>query len=286
MITPTPRSPVADTARPDAAYVDWAAILAGAFVAYALLLVLTTFGAGQGLSMVSFEPGDGVSLRWVMIGAGIWVLWTTITSFAAGGYLAGRMRRTVGDATGDEIETRDGSNGLVVWAVGAVVAMVMGVSGAAGVVGTVASGLGTASATVAETMEGPIDQAARTALRSETGTVAGDPAAREEIASVLLRSLQQGEIAEGDRAYIASIVAANTDMDQNAARAQVDNALAEAEQTWEQTVEIADQARIASVIAAFLIAATLLASAAAAYFAAAMGGQHRDQNIGFRTFGR
>jgi len=286
MITPTPRPVVADAARPDAAYVDWAAIFAGAFVAYALLLVLTTFGAGLGLSMVSPEPGDVVSLRWVMIGAGIWVVWTTITSFAAGGYLAGRMRRTVGDATGDEVETRDGSNGLVVWGVGAVLAMVMGASGVAGVVSTVASGVGAATSTVAETMEGPIDYAASVALRSQTGEVAGDAAARDEIASVLTRSLQRGEIVEDDRAYIASIVAANTDMDQGEARAQVDTAIAEAEQTWQEAVDLAEQARIASVIAAFVLAATLLASAAAAYFAAAMGGQHRDQSIGFRTFGR
>ncbi len=286
MITPSPRSPVADAARPDAAYVDWAAILAGAFVAYALLLVLTIFGAGLGLSMVSPEPGDGVSLRWVMIGAGIWVVWTTITSFAAGGYLAGRMRRTVGDATGDEIETRDGSNGLVVWGVGAVFAMIMGASGVVGVVGTVASGIGTATTIVAETMEGPIDYAASVALRTQTGEVAGDEAARDEIASVLTRSLQRGEIAENDRAYIASIVAANTNMDQGEARAQVDNAIAEAEQTWQEAIDLAEQARIASVIAAFVLAATLLASAAAAYFAAAMGGHHRDQSIGFRSFGR
>ncbi len=286
MITPTPRSPVVDASRPDAAYVDWAAILAGAVVAYALLLVLTTFGAGLGLSMVSPEAGDGVSLRWVMIAGGIWVVWTTITSFAAGGYLAGRMRRTVGDAPGDEIETRDGSNGLVVWAIGAVFAMIMGFSGAAGVVGSVASGLGAATSTVAETMEGPIDYAARMALRSDTGDVVADTAARDEIASVLTRSLQQGEIVEEDRAYIASIVAANTEMDQAAARAQVDNTIAEAEQTWQETLDLVDQARIASVITAFVIAATLLASAAAAYFAAATGGQHRDQSLGFRTFGR
>lgn len=289
MSTPPLRAPgtaVADRAMPDASYVDWAAILSGAIVAYALLIVLTTFGAGLGLSMVSPEAGEGVSLRWVMIGGGIWLIWTSVTSFAAGGYLAGRMRRRIGDANADEVETRDGGHGVVVWAVGTVFAMVMGVSGAFNIAGSAASGIGSGAATVMETMEGPLDTAARSALRTEDGRVVADTAAREEIAAVLSRSLQTGEVSESDRSYLASVIASSTDTDQATARSQIDAAIGEAEQTWDQAVETADQLRIASVIAAFVLAATLLASGGAAYFAAAAGGKHRDENLSFRTFGR
>ena len=43
---------------------------------------------------------------------------------------------------------------------------------------------------------------------------------------------------------------------------------------------------IRAAIAAFVIAATMMASAAAAYYAATAGGDHRDRNVPFGTFGR
>ena len=196
------------------------------------------------------------------------------------------MRRPIGDATADEIETRDGTHGLVVWAVGAVFAVVMGVSGLTSVIGSAASGIGSATSTLAETMDGPIDYAASVALRSENGALASDSAAREEIASVFSRSLQQGEVTEQDRTYLASVIANNTDMTQADARAQMDAAIVQAEQSWQNAVDAANQARIVGVIAAFVLAATMLVSAAAAYFAASAGGRHRDENLSFRTFGR
>ncbi len=284
--TRTPGSAGAERIMSDTSYVDWAAILSGAIVAYALLIVLTTFGAGIGLSMVSPEAGEGMSLRWVMISGGIWLIWTSVSSFAAGGYLAGRMRRRVGDATADEVETRDGGHGVVVWAVGTVLAIVMATSGAVNFVGSSVSALGSGAATLTSAMEGPLDAAARTALRSDDGTVVADPDVRDEISSVLLRSLQAGEVTEEDRSYLATVIANSTEMTQEDARQQIDASIAEVEQTYAQAVDAAEQARIAGVIAAFVLAATLLASGGAAYFAAAAGGHHRDENLSFRTFGR
>ena len=55
---------------------------------------------------------------------------------------------------------------------------------------------------------------------------------------------------------------------------------------YAKAVDAAEQARVAGAIAAFVIAATLMASAAAAYLAAAAGGDHRDRNVPFGTFGR
>ena len=267
-------------------YLDWPAVLAGAVLAYGLFLVLTTFGAGIGLSMVSLEPGEGVSLRWYTIAAGVWFIWTAISSFAAGGYLSGRMRRRVGDATEDEVETRDGAHVVVVWATGALIATVMTVTGVGNVIGTAASGAGNAAQTVAETMEGPVDYFAGVALRSEGGTIAADPEVRSEIAAVMTRGFEQGEIPEDDRAYLASIVADATGSSQQDAREQVDTAITQAQSAWDEAVDTAEQVRIAGAIAAFVLAATMLASAAAAYFAAATGGEHRDRSVGFRTLGR
>lgn len=283
---PAALDPSATRAPNTESYLDWPAALAGAALAYALFMVLSTFGAGIGLSMASPDPQEGASLRWITIAAGIWFVWVTITSFAAGGYLAGRMRRPAGDATQDEVETRDGAHGVVVWAAASVFATVMAASGVTTVIGGVASGIGSATSSVAETMEGPLDYFAGVAMRTEGGEVAGDPEARGEVATVLARSLSQGEVSEDDRAYLASVVASATDTEREAAREQVDTAIAEAQAAWDEAAEAADQARIAAAIGTFVLAATLLISAAAAYFAASTGGQHRDQNMGFRTFGR
>ena len=100
---------------------DWPAIIAGAVLATAISFVLITFGSAIGLSMSSAEPGSGVSLSWLAIVAGLWLLWVQISSFLAGGYLTGRLRRRHGDATEHELDIRDGSHGLVMWALGLLV---------------------------------------------------------------------------------------------------------------------------------------------------------------------
>ena len=110
-----------------------AAIFAGTALAVALSFVLLTFGSAIGLSVVSVRAGRGRVAHWIAIASGIWFLWVAITSFAAGGYLAGRLRRPVGGASIDETEVRDGAHGLVVWAVGALVGAILAASGVTGV---------------------------------------------------------------------------------------------------------------------------------------------------------
>jgi len=95
-------------------YVDWPAILAGAVVASAIAFVFTTFGAAIGLTLASPYEGEGSALA-ALIAVGGWMLWTTISSFMAGGYIAGRMRRRIDAASSDEIAVRDGIHGLAVW---------------------------------------------------------------------------------------------------------------------------------------------------------------------------
>lgn len=265
-------------------YVDWAAILGGAILAAAISFVLITFGTGLGLSMVSLEPGEGVSLRWATIAAGIWFIWVVVSSYAAGGYLAGRMRRRIGDATADEVETRDGAHGLLVWATGALFATLMAVSGAGGMLASVSSATGAAAGSASELASEQMDYFAGRMLRSE-GALAS-PEAREEIVIVLGRSLTEGEVSAEDRDYLAQVVASETNLAPEDARAQIDQVISDAEAVRDEAIEAAEQARIAGVIGAFVLAATMLVGAAAAYFAATTGGQHRDQNISFRYFGR
>lgn len=275
----------AGVAQPSSAsYVDWGAILGGALFAAALSFVLITFGSAIGLTMVSAEPGEGVSLRWATIAAGIWFIWVAISSFAAGGYITGRLRRPLGDAPAEEVETRDGGHGLLVWALGTLLALLMASSGVGGLLGGASSAAGSLAGSASEMATEEIEGYAGRMLRSDGALPSAE--ARSEIVSVLGRSLAEGEVSEEDRTHLANIVAAETELSPEQAQAQVDTVATEAEELRADAVEMAEQLRIAAVVGAFVVAATLLVSAAAAYFAATTGGQHRDRRISFRHYGR
>jgi hypothetical protein len=273
----------------DASYVDWPAILAGAVLAAAIAFVLLTFGSAIGLSAASAEPGEGMSLAWLGIASGIWFVWVTVTAFAAGGYLAGRLRRPFADATPDEADTRDGAHGLLVWATGALLAALLAASGVTGLVGAAASGAGTvaraASDVAAEAVGGDVAEVAGRLTRGGPDAPALDPATRDQVGGILSR-LEDGEIAPEDREYLVQVAASRTGMTPDEAGARVDAAAAEARELYGEALQAAEQARRAAAIAAFVVAATLFVAAAAAWFAAVAGGDHRDRRIPFRSFGR
>ena len=264
-------------------YVDWPAILAGTALAVALSFVLFTFGSAIGLSITSFDPGEGASLRWLAIASGAWFVWVAVTSFAAGGYLAGRMRRTLPGVGIDEAETRDGAHGVLVWATAALVGAVLAVGGVSGVVGAAGSAAGTVAQTAAEAVGGDVDFIGGRLLGSGG---AEDTGARQDVVAVITRSLADGELSAEDRDYAASIVAERTGQTPEEAAAAVDAARTQVQELYDAALERAEQIRVATAIGAFVVAATLMVCAAAAYFAAAAGGDHRDRNVPFATFGR
>jgi hypothetical protein len=141
-------------------YVDWPAIIAGIVIAAAISLVLLSFGSAVGLSMVDFRAGPDVPAIWIAIAAGTWLLWVQISSFMAGAYVTGRLRRRHNDATEEESDIRDGVHGLLVWGgalvVGGIIA-VGGISAAANAVGSAASTVTNAAATVADDAAGALD---------------------------------------------------------------------------------------------------------------------------------
>lgn len=128
----------------DRSYIDWPAIIAGIVVASAISLVLLTFGSAIGLSFTDFNAGDDVAPIWIAIAAASWLLWVQISSFMAGGYLTGRMRKRHHDASEDESDVRDGAHGLLVWAG----ALILGAVIAVGGIGAAASAIGSAAGTL------------------------------------------------------------------------------------------------------------------------------------------
>lgn len=264
-------------------YVDWPAIIAGIVLASAISILFLTFGSAVGLSFVGFEAREGAPAWLIAIAAALWLLWTQISSFMAGGYLTGRLRRRAFDATEEESDMRDGAHGLLVWAGAAVIGAFFALAG----LGTAANTAGAAAATVTEAAgnaaEGAFDPNAYfvdTLFRTEQPTDAAT--ARDEAGRIFARAaVNDGTIPDADRSYLVSLVAANTGLTPEEATARVDEVVGNVQAAREQAVEAARVARNTTVIGAFIVAAALLVSAIGAYWAAQKGGDHRDKNMYF-----
>jgi hypothetical protein len=272
--------------RDQSSYVDWPAIIAGILLASAISLVLISFGSAVGLNFLNFGYGDGPNPIFVGIAAATWFLWVQISSFMAGGYLTGRLRRRYFDANEDESDLRDGAHGLLVWAGAAVLGTMIAVGGigaAANAVGSAAATATTAASNVAEGAVGAIDPNAYfidTLFRSNQPVDA--QAARGEAGRIFAQAaLGDGTVSEADTAYLANVVAANTGLTPEEAQARVTEVSAQVEQARQDAIEAARIARNTAIIGAFLLAASLLVSAIGAFWAAQKGGNHRDENTVF-----
>jgi hypothetical protein len=264
-------------------YVDWPAIFAGAAVAIAISLVLLTFGTALGLSLTSAREGQSASLFWIAIVGGLWLLWVQFSASLAGGYLAGRMRRRHGDATEHESDIRDGSHGVVVWAVATLVAAGLAYSGAVGTATVVGQTAGAAASVAGSTVAGaasaldPNDLLIDRALRGAPGADPIDEGTRSEVGRILLSAATTDEgLSDADRQYLVAVAAERAGIPPEEAQQRIDEVVAQATQFEAQAREVAEQARRTAMIAAFVAAASLLISAAAAYFGATLGGNHRD----------
>src|SRR5882757_6088968 len=134
-------------------YLEWGLVILGALGATAISVVLLTFGAALGLSVVSPYPYAGISAKGLAVLTGTYVALVTAASFGAGGYLAGRLRSPWIGVVGNEVTEshfRDGSYGFGVWALAVLLGSALAVSGIGGIlkaaVTTVVIAAGTAGA--------------------------------------------------------------------------------------------------------------------------------------------
>ena len=271
-----------------ASVLDWAAVFAGAAIAAALSFVLFTFGAAIGLASVSpFSYGNPSATTLSAAGA-FWVLVVMISSFALGGYFAGRFRRVTHTAlTVDERTARDGAHGLAMWAVGILVGALIASSVAGGIARTTASVAGQAASTAAPAAASALGATTPDQLTAITdGLVRADPGAagnaaagddvRGNVARIFAASATRGSVSEADKTYLVRVVAARSGVPEDEARRRVEAAVAETQKYVESAKQAANKARKATVILAFLIAAGSIVAAGAAYWSATMGGEHRD----------
>ncbi|WP_192243098.1 hypothetical protein [Mesorhizobium silamurunense] len=275
--------------------VSWGPIIAGAFAASTLTLILMLLGSGLGLSMVSPWSGAGASPTTFAVSTAVWLVVVQWLSSGAGGYLTGRLRtKWVGIHT-DEVFFRDTAHGFLAWALATL--LVAGVLGSAlsaalnsGVqaVSTVAAGAATGTSAGAATKGGgafdttsyyvdalfrPADPTKLAAANSES-----DSAATAQASRVLLASAANGgEVTAEDSAYLAQLVAARTGLPQADAKARVDTMIAKVKDAKIKAQQAADTARKASATFALLGALSLVVGAFIASVAAALGGRQRDE---------
>lgn len=277
-------------------YIDWPAIIAGAVFASAISFVLFAFGSAVGLGILSPYRGEGAPALAAVLLSAVWVIFVAVGSFMSGAYLTGRLRRRFYDANEEESTRRDGAHGLLVWALAVLIGIVMATGMTATLARSGAAAAG-AAASAAGQADGDFDLVTDRLFRAAPDAAASTPASttatgateagptrgetRGEVDRILSGGMVRGEISTEDRGYIARLVSRETGLApaeaEQRVNATLDSAIAEAKR-------IADIARKTGVMVAFLVAATLMVSAVGAYWAAARGGDHRDNNTDLGIF--
>ncbi len=281
--TPATAVIATETTSDEGSYVDWPAIIAGAVMASAISVVLLTFGSALGLTLASPFDNAGWSAAGLAIALALWLVWVQVSSFFAGGYVAGRLRRRNYDATEHESDVRDALHGFAVWGTGVVIGAVLLALGATGILGTTAAATGQAAGSALSAMvdenANPLDYVVGTAFRSDQPIADDRAAASADAAAILGRDLTGDEagVSDADRAYLSSLIARQTGLSQEEADQRADQMISNAQQAVDKAKSAAERARKIGIIAAFVAAASLAISAAGAAWAAGLGGRHRDE---------
>jgi hypothetical protein len=249
-------------------FLQWTPVIAGALVASALSLVLIAFGSAIGLSILSSSPTWRDASPALAVLSGLFLLLTAVASFGLGGYVAGRLReRWHLSAHNDVVEFRDGTHGVVAWALAVVITGLVVAASAAAIA---SRGVQPATSPVATTGEPLIAYELDRLFRAGQRPFEGDLTyTRAEAGRILLAATGRRGIAPEDRTYLVRLVAARTGISQPDAERRVDDAIAGA-------TTAVQKARRSAVILAFATAVSLLVGAAAAWYASCVGGRHRD----------
>jgi hypothetical protein len=280
--------------------VSWGAVFAGGVAAAGITLILLMLGAGLGFSSISPWAGDSMSATGLAVAAGIWLVIVQWLSSIVGGYVAGRLRTKWADHHSDEVFFRDTAHGFLAWGVATILMVGFTVYAGVAAVGGVASTVGGAVSTAAESPAsayaldqlfranpGAAPAAATTAAGTTTDTATSTTPAAGQSAAVALpnqdvaaasraeagRILGRAVIGTGDdadQAYLAQLVSEQTGLTANEAKQRVDEVVAAAK-------DAADKARKASAYASIVTALTLMVGAFIAAVGGALGGRYRDE---------
>jgi hypothetical protein len=263
-------------------------VIAGALTATAVAFIVISLGSGIGLAVAS-SYGSGPSATTLTIAGAIWLVFAQAIGYAAGGYVAGRVRNDL-VAGPDEARFRDGTHGLVAWAIGVAATAIVLVSLAAMSAGPVAR----AGAELAGGPEGGAGQSIDRTSAQDYGTA--NPLAyyidlllrtapprdqaqkgavpHDQIARIMLNGVRQGRLSTDDRNYLAEVVAAETGISAEDAQRRVDDVMNRAKESMQTA---ADTARKAASFLSFWTFMSLLFGAVAAVLGGVLGGEQCDE---------
>lgn len=247
-------------------YIQWPAVWAGAFVAAGVSFLLITFGSAIGLAVAPLAPTWRTASVPFSLLSGLWILAVAIGSAAAGGYIAGRARRSWHVVHTDEVEFRDGVHGLVVWAVALTLGALLTAATGAVLATAPANPLSGAQASSG----GPVAYEVDRLFRGGPVAAPPTPAVRDEASRALLAASSDPGFTSDDRTDLVRLVSETTREPIASAQGRVDQSVAQVQQKLRA-------ARHAAIILAFITAAAAAAAAVAAAQAARVGGRQRDQ---------
>jgi hypothetical protein len=266
---------------------SWPAIIAGAFVAIAVSVILLALGSGLGFASVSPWPGKGISGMTFAVTTAIWLIVTQWVSAGMGGYIAGRLRtRWIGTHT-HEVFFRDTAHGLITWALATVlvsVAVVFSMGAAGHALGAAAHAAAAAGRTApdagADAAPPGVAYGIDRLLRSSEAGAAVQPGTdpRPELARIMANAALTGSVPDDDRSYLAKLVAARTGVTLQDAQKRVDVFISDVADAAAKAKAAADAARKAAAQASLYLALSLLIGAFIASVSAAVGGRLRDEH--------
>jgi hypothetical protein len=249
-------------------FLQWTPVVAGAFVAAAVSVILIAFGTAIGLSIVSSSPTWRDTSSALAVASGLYLLLAALVSFGFGGYVAGRLReRWTTSAHSDVVEFRDGVHGLLAWAIAVVITGLVAAASAASLASKTVQPATSPEATTGEPLIAyELDRLFRAERRPADGDLTYT---RAEAARILLAATGRQGITPDDRAYLVRLVASRTGIALPDAERRVADAIAGA-------TTAVHKARRSAVILGFSTAVSLLVGAAAAWYTSCVGGRYRD----------
>jgi hypothetical protein len=244
-------SPLGTVAESSKSAVSWAAIVAGAFVAASVSVVLMALGVGFSFASVSFTV---VTAIWLVV-----VQWIAA---GIGGYVTGRLRIKWAALHTHEVFLRDTAHGFITWAVATV--LLAGLMGTAGYSWLGAGARGESPGAAAGAYE--VDKLFRSERAAPSASISES---RSEASRILARGVAERALPADDRTYLAHLVAEQTGLGAAESDRRVDDVFGEVQQGAEQARHIAAEAAVYTGL-------SMLIGAFIACIAAALGGKERD----------
>ncbi|TPG53700.1 hypothetical protein EAH89_15960 [Roseomonas nepalensis] len=242
--------------------------------------MLNVLGAAIGATFVDATARDTPNASSFGIGAGVWLLVSNLIGLGVGGYAAARLSGTASrtDAT---------LHGLAMWAASFLISAVLlgnvvagvastAANGVTGALGGIARGAGSVASAAGEqvanrTSTGAAQSAAQGVIDRVQSALAGTgnaPASmtsdqrKAEIATLAGRRVTNGNLSDGDRERLNTLVAAEYNISPDEARQRVTQAEQQAQQALQQAEQRAREAADATAkgasVASFSIFLTML----------------------------